>query len=137
MRAIKFVAVALCALLTVVGLGVMAAPLTMAELGRWMQSPGGLYGTAALRVVMGASLVGAAPASRLPGTLRVIGALVVLVGLLTPFFGVERARLVLDWWVAQGTTFMRVWAVFPVAFGLFLIYAIVGARSSGDSPPPS
>jgi hypothetical protein len=86
---------------------------------------------------MGASLLGVAPAARLPGTLRVIGALVLLVGLLTPFFGVERARLVLDWWVAQGTTFMRVWAVFPVAFGLFLIYAIVGARSSGGSPPPS
>lgn len=137
MRALKFLAVALCALLTVVGLGVMAAPLAMAELGRWMQTPGGLYGAAALRVVMGASLVVVAPASRLPRTLRTIGALIVLVGLLTPLFGLERARLVLDWWVAQGATFMRVWAVFPVAFGLFLIHAILGARPTGGSPPPS
>lgn len=137
MRALKFLAVALCALLTVVGLCVMAAPLTMAEIGRWMQTPGGLYATAAVRVVMGASLIGAAPASRLPRTLRVIGALIVLVGLLTPLFGVERARLVLDWWVAQGPTFMRVWAAIPIAFGLFPIHAIVGARPSGGSPPPS
>ncbi len=137
MRALKFLAVALCALLTVVGLGVMAAPLTMAEVGRWMQTPAGLYGTAALRIVMGASLVGVAPASRLPRTLRIIGTLIILVGLITPLFGVERAKLVLDWWVAQGTTFMRIWALFPVAFGLFLIHAIVGKRPSGGSPPRS
>jgi hypothetical protein len=135
MRALKFLALAMCALLTVVGLGVMAVPLTMAEVGRWMQTPGGLYGTAAVRLVMGASLIGAASSSRMPRTLRVIGALIILVGLLTPLFGLERARLILDWWVAQGTTFMRVWALFPVAFGLFLIYAIGGKRSSGGSPP--
>lgn len=128
MRALKYLAVAMCALLSVVGLGVMVAPLTMAEVGRWMQTPGGLYGTAAVRIVMGAALVGVAPASRLPRTLRVIGALIILVGLLTPLFGVERARAVLDWWVAQGTTFMRVWALFPVAFGIFLIHAIVNPR---------
>lgn len=137
MRALKFLAVALCALLTVVGLGVMVAPLTMAEVGRWMQTPGGLYGTAALRIVMGASLVGVASASRMSRALRVIGALIILIGLVTPLFGLERARLVLDWWVAQGTTFMRVWALFPVAFGLFLIHAIVGKRPSGGSPPRS
>jgi hypothetical protein len=73
----------------------------------------------------------------MPKTLRVIGALIVLIGLITPLFGVERARLVLDWWVAQGTTFMRLWALFPVAFGIFLIHAIVGARASGGSPPRS
>jgi hypothetical protein len=137
MRALKLLAVAMCALLTVVGLGVMVAPLAMAELGRWMQTPGALYGVAAVRIVMGASLVGVAPASRMPRTLRVIGALIILVGLITPLFGVERARLVLDWWVAQGTTFMRVWALFPVAFGVFLIHAIVGKRPSGGSPPRS
>jgi hypothetical protein len=136
-RALKFLAVALCALLSIVGLGVMLVPLTMAEFGRWMQTPGGLYGVAALRIVMGASLVGAASASRMPKTLRVIGALIVLIGLITPLFGVERARLVLDWWVAQGTTFMRLCALFPVAFGIFLIHAIVGARASGGSPPRS
>jgi len=134
-RVLKLLAVALCALLTIVGVGVMLAPMTIAEFGRWMQTPGGLYGVAALRIVMGASLVGVASASRMPRTLRVIGALIILVGLLTPLFGVERARAVLDWWVAQGTTFMRIWAVFPVAFGLFLIYAIV--RPGGGSPPRS
>ncbi len=125
------------ALLAVVGLGVIVAPLTMAEVGRWMQTPGALYGVAAVRIVMGASLVGVASTSRMPRTLRVIGALIILVGLLTPLFGVERARAVLDWWVAQGTTFMRVWAVLPVAFGIFLVRAIVGARPSGGSPPRS
>lgn len=137
MRALKALAVALCALLTIVGLGVMVTPLTMAEVGRWMQTPGGLYGTALVRIVMGASLVGVAPASRMPKTLRVIGTLIILIGLITPLFGVERAKLVLDWWVAQGETFMRVWALFPVAFGLFLLHAILGKRPSDGSPPRS
>ena len=137
MHALKVLAVALCALLTVVGLSVMLAPLTMAEVGRWMQTPGGLYGTALLRIIMGASLVGVAPASRMPKTLRAIGTLIVLIGLITPLFGVERARLVLDWWVAQGETFMRIWALFPVAFGLFLLHAILGKRPSDGSPPRS
>lgn len=138
MRTPKLIAIAMSALLTAVGLGVIVAPLALAEFGRWMQGPGALYAIAAVRVVFGVSLVWVASTSRMPKALRVIGALIVVVGLMTPLFGVERARAVLDWWVGQGTLFMRVWALFPVAFGIFLIHAIVNPRPTpGGSPPRS
>jgi hypothetical protein len=31
----------------------------------------------------------------------------------------------MDWWSTQGAVFMRIWATFALAFGVFLAYAVV------------
>jgi ABC-type Fe3+ transport system permease subunit len=69
-----------------------------------------------------------APASRAPKTLRVIGAVLILAAVLTPFFGVERSRDMLDWLLNQGPMFTRAWAGVAVGLGLFIVYATTGPR---------
>jgi hypothetical protein len=50
---------------------------------------------------------------------------IILMGVITAFFGLERFRRLFDWWSAQGPALVRGWAVLAFVFGLSLAYAIV------------
>src|SRR5437762_7223518 len=85
----------------------VAAPDALLSLGRWVATPGGLYAVAGLRIALGVIFVLAAPASRAPRTVRVIGVVAIVAGLTTPLFGVARTRAILDWWASGGPWAMR------------------------------
>ncbi len=112
--------------LFVAALGVVGliSPMRLLEIARHFQSQVGLYAAAALRVVLGLALFFAAPASRAPKILRILGIIVLVAGLFTPLIGVERAHRLMDWWSTQGAVFMRVWAALALGFGFFLAYAV-------------
>jgi hypothetical protein len=118
-------------LITALGFVGLAAPSALLACAHSLQTPTALYVIAALRVGFGVVLVRVAALSRAPITLRVLGVLIIIAGIITPFFGVERSRAVVEWWSAQGSTFMRVWAGIAVAFGLFIIYAVTSRRRIG------
>jgi hypothetical protein len=109
----------------VAAIGVLgvAAPSVLLELGRSLQSAGGLYVVAAVRIGFGTILLWAAPNSRTPLTLRIFGVFIIIAGLVTPFFGVDRSRAMFDWWATQGSFFTRAWPIAAVVFGLFIAYA--------------
>ena len=69
-----------------------------------------------------------ASASRLPKTLRAIGVVIVIAGLLTPLFGVERAAAAFNQLSIQGPMVIRAVSVAALAFGLFVVYAISSSR---------
>jgi hypothetical protein len=117
-------------IIAAIGILGMAAPTVLLDGMRFAQTQVGLYVVAALRVAFGLVLIGAAAGSRLPKTLSILGALIIVAGIITPFFGVERTRAIIDWWSAQGTTFMRGWAVLAVILGLFIIYAVATRRQT-------
>jgi hypothetical protein len=106
------------------GLAGLAAPDAFANLVRQMQEPPVLYLAAILRVSFGVVLFVAAPGSRAPVALRALGALITIGGLLTPFFGVELARVVLGWWSEGGPLVVRIWAAAALAIGAVVIYAV-------------
>lgn len=89
------------------------------------QTRAGLYAAAALRLVFGAALFLAAPTSRAPEVVRIVGVIAFVAGLITPLFGLERFRRLLDWLSARGPVFIRLWASFALVFGLLLAYAII------------
>lgn len=124
----KWLTVFVGLIIAAIGLLGLVAPPLLLDTARLAQSQIGLYVVAALRIAFGLALIGAASAARLPRTLRMLGVLFVVAGIISPFFGVERIREILDWWSAQGPTFMRVWAVFPVMLGLFIVYAVMPRR---------
>lgn len=101
----------------------VAAPDLLLSLGPSVITPAGLYAIAALRIAAGLVFVLGAPASRAPRTLRLLGILVIIAGLATPWFGVARARAVLGWWVSVGPSFRRLAASVAIAIGGFLVYA--------------
>lgn len=102
-----------------------ASPARLLAFVRTFLTQRGLYAVAAIRLVLGVALVAAAPASRAPDALRVLGVIAVVAGMATPFFGVDRFRRVLDWWTARGHGFVRAWSVIVMALGALLVYAVV------------
>ena len=68
-------------------------------------------------------LILAARESRAPGILRAIGAVVLVAGVATPFFGVEAARARLDWEAAH-VAFLRVEGAAFVCLGGLIVSAL-------------
>ena len=68
-------------------------------------------------------LVFAAPTSRAPEFVRVIGIISIVAGVMTAILRVEEHRKVLDWWTARGSGFMRIWSAVALVIGLVLAYA--------------
>jgi len=124
----RWVAIAFGAVIAAIGIVGLADPVLLLDATSFMQTSVGLYIAAAFRVVFGVVLIWIAATSRMPRTLRILGAFIVLAGIITPFIGVQRVRAIVEWWSAQGVVFMRTWATVAVIFGIFIIYAVTPRR---------
>ena len=113
--------------LSVVVLGALGivSPMMLLGVVRKFESPAGIYAAAALRIMLGVALFLSAPTSRVQEVVRILGIIIFVVGIITPLFGIERFRRLLNWWSERGPVFMRVWAGFALGFGLFLAYAVM------------
>jgi len=132
MRTAALLAALLAIVIGVVGL---VAPESLMTIGRYVTTPLGLAAIGTLRIVIGLVLMGSAPTSRMPRTLRVLGGAVAVAGLATPLFGVDRSRAVLEWESAQGASFIRAVSSLPVCAGIFIAFA-VGRKRPSLSPQP-
>jgi hypothetical protein len=121
---LKLLAILFAAAIATGGLIGMFAPSLLLEFGRSLQSATALYIVAAIRIVFGVLLLAVAPASRLPTTLRIIGVVIIIAGLLAPVFGVDRSHAMFEWISGQGLSFVQAWVSLAIVFGLFIIYAI-------------
>lgn len=119
----KSLALLIALFVIVVGLTGVIAPDRLITIGGQLITPTGLYVIGALRVAIGLVLFLAAPASRAPRTLRVLGVIVIIAGLTTPLFGVERARAILDW-ESRGTQFIRIGAALAIGLGALLAFLV-------------
>jgi drug/metabolite transporter superfamily protein YnfA len=121
------IAALLVALFTIaVGMVGIVSPDSGMTLRRlYFATPGRFYAAGAVRVAMGLVLILAASSSRWPRTLRALGAVVCLQGLAaTLFFGLERARAIMEWEAMQGTALLRAGAVVALATGGFVAFAV-------------
>ena len=112
----------------VVGVVGMLSPDTLVAAGRYVITPRGIYGVAALRVAVGVVLLLVAGTSRAPRTLRALGAVVIAAGLATPLIGAERSLMLMDWELSYGTAPIRVGAAAGVALGGLLAFAVAAGR---------
>jgi hypothetical protein len=120
--AIRLLGLVIGSLVILASASSFAAPDLRLSLERSMMTPAGLYAISALRIAIGLVFVLVAPASRAPRTLRVLGLIVMIAGLITPWFGVARARAALNWWASAGPLLMRLDAGVGMAIGGFLVY---------------
>ena len=109
------------------GLGLMGivSPESLVRFARLWQRPGGLWLAAAIRIVLGVAMLMAAPESRAPLALRILGVFIIIAGVITPFYGMERFSKMLNWWATRSVAFKRAWASVALLFGVFLIYVVV------------
>ena len=121
-----FLAIVLSVLIVGFGLWGIISPATlMAFLSRW-QTRGGLWTGAAFRLIFGLALWFAAPLSRFPTTLQVVGVIFVVAGIAMPFIGLARFKSMVAWWLNKPPSFSRVWSVVTLALGVFFVWAVAG-----------
>ena len=119
------VALALSILVVALGTLGVVSPQRLADLARRLLNPGGLVLAAVIRILFGVVLVFAAPTSRAPEFVRVIGIMSLVAGGMTPLLRVDQHRKVLDWWTARGSGFMRIWSAIALVIGFVLAYAFI------------
>lgn len=110
-------------ILGVIGL---LAPHRLFAIAQFTTTPTGLYVVAAVRLGIGAVLLGVASRSKFPTILRVLGVLALLGGIATLFLGSERAHAIVNWIETFGTVLVRGFGVFALLMGSFIAYAISG-----------
>ena len=103
----------------------VVAPDRLVEVARRFESRLGIYVATTLRLLLGSALIVAAPGSRVPDAVRVLGIVIFLAGVVTPWFGLERVQRVVTWWSERGRPFQRAWASLALILGLFLAYAVL------------
>jgi hypothetical protein len=107
------------------GIAGLFDPARLLALVTRVQSQLGLNLIAAFRILIGIALILAAPASRAPLYLQVLGALSLLSGIVTPFVGVRRFEAILAWWQQRSPGAIRLWSGLVAVFGLSLLWAVV------------
>lgn len=124
----KLVVLLIGLLMTAIGILGVAAPSIPLQIAHSVLTPNVLYLVAAGRVCIGLLLLCVASGSRAPTALRALGVLIVVAGLITPFYGVERSLATLDWLSSQGSVFMRLVMGIAVVIGLFIVHAVAPNR---------
>ena len=132
----RIVVLAIAVLLILFGLTGVLWPAGLMSMAKWTFSPTGLYTGAGLRVFIGALLLGAAGATAMPKTVRVIGAIIFVGGILTAFLSVERAQRLAIWLFENGEDRLRIMACLPLAVGFFLAGVTVFRKNRNASGSP-
>lgn len=127
MNAIALVLGFVMAAIGVLGVG---APQSLLAVLRAILTPLGLYVLGGVRIAIGIVFLMAAPSSRAPRFLLVLGVVAVIGGLITPLFGVERAHAILDWWAGRSPGAVRLWAGVAIALGGGIVYAVAPRRAA-------
>ena len=116
--------------------GIVAPDSLMAVRRAYMVTPRGLYAMGAVRVAIGVLLILSASTSRTPKSLRGLGVLVCLQGLIqgvgAPFVGIDRARAILEW-EAVHTGLLRIGALIALAIGGFVAFTVASRPAQSDS----
>jgi uncharacterized membrane protein len=127
-KPLSVVVAALGAIIAFAGIVGVLAPSVPLGVGRSLLTPTALYIIAAVRIVFGTLLLWVAPESRMPKTVRAIGFIIVVAGLLTTVFGVERSEAVFNWWSSQDPLFVRAFFALPIVVGVFLVDVLSRGR---------
>ena len=120
------------------GLGIAAvgatgifAPSALVWIGAHFTTSGPFYVLAAVRIAFGLILLRVAPESRLPKALRVLGGIIVLLGLGAAVAGLvalPQARASIEAWQHAGPTVERLTSIAVLALGSFVAYACAPRR---------
>jgi hypothetical protein len=91
-----------------------------------MDADWGIVFAVVIRLLLGAALIVAAPASRFPTVFLVLGWIAIAAAIAAMLMGRERLRRFVDWWIERfSPAGVRFWVLLALAFGAFLIYGVL------------
>ncbi len=103
--------------------GVFAPGSIFAFISGW-SSKSGFWLAVLLRLCFGLVLWFAAPDTRSPILLQVLGAIAILSAASLPIVGYERFERVLTWWTGHSPLVMRLWSLVAVAIGGLVLWSL-------------
>jgi hypothetical protein len=124
--AIVFLVLALAVALFVFAMGawgVFAPGSIFAFISGW-SSRTGFWLAVSLRLCFGLALWFAAPDTRLPLVLRLLGALAIVSAASLPVIGFERFERILAWWTGLPPNAMRLWSLVAVGIGGVVLWSL-------------
>lgn len=108
------------------GWGVFAPHKLVALVTSAMDQRWGIYVAVLVRLALGAALIVAAPASPFPVVFQAFGWIAIAAAVVLALLGRERTReFIVEWFRRFAETTIRVWLLFGIAFGGFLIYGVL------------
>jgi hypothetical protein len=117
--------------ISAVGAVGILAPSSLVWLAQHFVTSGAFYVIATVRIAFGLILISVASASRAPKALRVLGYVILILGITTALTGlvaIGRAQGAIEWWSQQGSGLVRLTGVLLLALGGFVAYACAPAR---------
>lgn len=85
----------------------------------------GIHFAVVVRLFFGAALIIAAPDSRFPEVFEIIGWIAIVAAVAIVLMGRGRLRRFVAWFDRLSQTMIRIWLLFGIAFGAFLVYGIL------------
>jgi hypothetical protein len=131
----RLLTIAVTSILVAIGVATALAPDTVVALSRKLVSPIGICVAAAVRCAIGLVLLLIARGSRAPAVLRTMGVVLVLAGIVFPFFGVENSKARIEW-EADHLLLLRLEGLLFIWVG-FVIYKLAKPPDAVLAPAPS
>ena len=108
------------------GWGMFAPGKLMAFVTSAMDQHWGIYIAVISRLVLGLALISVAPASLFPIVFHVLGWIAIIAAVALAAAGRERVRRFIAWWSERiSASTVRLWLLFGLAFGAFLVYGVL------------
>ena len=108
------------------GWGIFAPDRLMTLVTSTMDRHWGIYFAVVVRLVLGAALIGAASASLFPIVFQALGWIAIVAAVALLVAGRKRVRKFIGWWAERfSASAIRLWLLFGMAFGAFLVYGVL------------
>jgi hypothetical protein len=130
---VKTLAFVIGLFIAAVGAAGIIVPSGLVWIAQHFVTSGAFYVIATVRVAFGLVLISVASVSRAPKTFRVLGYIILILGIMTALMGlvgIERAHAIIEWWLRQGSVVVRLTGIPVLALGSFVAYACAPARSA-------
>jgi hypothetical protein len=109
--------------LILVGIFGIASPQRLADIVQTWSVRGRFLTAVVVRLVIGITFVFAAPATRFPTAILVLGVMALVVAVALMLVGSKRVDALIQWWFRQSAGFTRGWSILAVLLGAVLVYA--------------
>ncbi len=108
------------------GWGMFAPGKLMMFVTSAMDQHSGIYIAVTVRLALGVALISVAPASLFPIVFQVLGSITIVAAVALAVAGRERIRSFIVWWSERfSASIVRLWLLFGLAFGAFLVYGVL------------
>lgn len=106
--------------------GVFAPRQLMQLVTSVMDRAWGIHVAVIVRLVLGVALITVAAESLFPVIFQVLGSIAIVAAVVLALAGRERLRSFVAWWSGRfSTAAIRLWLLFGVAFGGFVVYGVI------------